>query len=252
MKDVKIAVQDVSIRRGNQSILENISFDCRSGRITSLIGPSGCGKSTLLRIFNRMIDLEPELKAEGTVYIDEVNIMDKFIDTVALRRKVGMVFQQSTIFPKSIFENIAFGVRLNGVQDTETVAGLVEESAQRASIWDEIKDRLGEPASALSAGQQQRLCIARALAVDPEILLMDEPSSSLDPVSTAKVEELIHDLRKKITIIIVTHNMQQAARLSDYTVFLYMGRLVEYDKTTRIFTNPSDERTEQYISGRFG
>lgn len=199
-----------------------------------------------------MIDLEPELKTEGAVYIDEVNIMDKFIDTVALRRKVGMVFQQSTIFPKSIFENIAFGVRLNGVQDTETVAGLVEESAQRASIWDEIKDRLGEPASALSAGQQQRLCIARALAVDPEILLMDEPSSSLDPVSTAKIEELIHDLRKKITIIIVTHNMQQAARLSDYTVFLYMGRLVEYDKTTRIFTNPSDERTEQYISGRFG
>jgi len=221
-------------------------------QVTAFIGPSGCGKSTFLRTLNRMNDLIDNIRVEGEVLIDDVNIYDKNIDVVNLRKKVGMIFQKSNPFAKSIYDNIAYGPRINGVNNKKKLDEIVETSLKQAAIWDEAKDRLHMSALSLSGGQQQRICIARTLAVNPEIILMDEPASALDPLSTAKIEELIHELKKIYTIIIVTHNMQQAARTSDFTAFFYLGELVEMDKTKTIFTNPGKKQTEDYISGRFG
>jgi phosphate transport system ATP-binding protein len=223
-----------------------------SKRVTAFIGPSGCGKSTFLRVINRMNDLIDHVKIDGEVYIDGVNIYDKSLDIVNLRKNVGMVFQKSNLFPKTIYENIVYGPKINGVRDKKILDEIVEKTLNQSAIWNEVKDRLNENALSLSGGQQQRLCIARALAVEPEIILMDEPASALDPISTAKIEELIHELKKLYTIVIVTHNMQQAARVSDQTAFFYLGELIETDKTTTIFTNPSKKQTEDYVTGRFG
>jgi phosphate transport system ATP-binding protein len=220
--------------------------------VTALIGPSGCGKTTLLRVLNRMCDLIKGTKVTGTVLLDGQNIFSNEIDVVELRRKVGMVFQKSNPFPKTIYENIAYGLIINGIRNKSIIEEKVETSLKAAALWNEVKDNLDKSALSLSGGQQQRLCIARALAIDPGIILMDEPASALDPLSTAKIEELIHDLKKKYTIVIVTHNMQQAARVSDYTAFFYIGKLIEYDKTIKIFTNPELKQTEDYITGRFG
>jgi len=217
-----------------------------------LIGPSGCGKSTFLRSLNRMNDLIENIRSEGTVFVDNVNIYDKAIDVVELRKKVGMIFQKSNPFAKSVYDNIAFGPRINGISKKNVLDEIVERSLQQAAIWDEVKDRLFHSALSLSGGQQQRICIARSLAVNPEILLMDEPASALDPISTAKIEELIHELKKDYTIIIVTHNMQQAARTSDLTALFYIGDLIEMNKTEIIFSNPAKKQTEDYITGRFG
>ena len=221
-------------------------------RVTAFIGPSGCGKSTFLRVLNRMNDLIEGVKITGEVVIDDVNIYDKNLDVVNLRKRVGMVFQKSNLFPKSVYENLVYGPRINGIKNKKILNEIVERTSRQAAIWDEIKDRMEENALSLSGGQQQRLCIARALAVEPDIILMDEPASALDPLSTAKIEELIHNLKTNYTIVIVTHNMQQAARVSDQTAFFYLGELIEYDKTTKIFTNPSVKQTEDYITGRFG
>jgi phosphate transport system ATP-binding protein len=237
---------------GKKQALVNVSMDIPAQRVTAFIGPSGCGKSTFLRTLNRMNDLINDVTIFGDVLIDKSNIYKDKIDVVQLRRKIGMVFQKSNLFPKSIFDNIAYGPRLNGIRNKKVLAEITEKSLKQASIWDEVKDRLNENALSLSGGQQQRVCIARTLAVEPEIILMDEPASALDPLSTAKIEELIHDLKQKYTIVIVTHNMQQAARVSDMTAFFYIGELIEYDRTTKIFTNPSIKQTEDYISGRFG
>jgi phosphate transport system ATP-binding protein len=221
--------------------------------VTAFIGPSGCGKSTFLRTLNRMNDIIPETRVEGTVDIDGQSIYDSKVDVVQLRRKVGMVFQKSNPFPKSIFENIAYGLRINGLTKSKSeMAERVEESLKQAAIWDEVKDRLHESALALSGGQQQRLCIARALAIRPEIILMDEPASALDPIATQRIEELIYDLKRTYTIVIVTHNMQQAARVSDFTAFFWLGRLVEFDRTDKIFTAPAEKLTEDYVTGRCG
>lgn len=252
MKDIKIAVNKLSLYYGDKIALKDITLDIKAKKVTAFIGPSGCGKSTFLRTLNRMNDLIDSVTIKGNVFIEDVDIYEPGIDVVNLRKKVGMVFQKSNLFPKSIFENIVFGPKLNGIKDSKTLMEIVEKTCQQAAIWDEVKDRLQEPALSLSGGQQQRLCIARALAVEPEILLMDEPASALDPISTSKVEELIHDLKASYTIVIVTHNMQQAARVSDSTAFFYMGELIEYDKTTKIFTNPSIKQTEAYVTGRFG
>lgn len=252
MKEIKIAVDKLSLYYGKNRALKDITMNIRDKRVTAFIGPSGCGKSTFLRTLNRMNDLIDSVKIEGKVYIENVDIYEPAIDVVNLRKKVGMVFQKSNLFPKSIFENIVFGPKLNGITDKNVLMETVERTCRQSAIWDEVKDRLHEPALSLSGGQQQRLCIARALAVEPEILLMDEPASALDPISTAKVEDLIHELKQNYTIVIVTHNMQQAARVSDFTAFFYMGELIEYDKTTRIFTNPSNKQTEDYVTGRFG
>lgn len=232
--------------------LKNISINIPAKRVTAFIGPSGCGKSTFLRVINRMNDLIDNVKIDGKVFIDGVNIYDKSLDIVNLRKNVGMVFQKSNLFPKTIYENIVYGPRINGIKDKKILNEIVERTLNQAAIWNEVKDRLNENALSLSGGQQQRLCIARALAVEPEIILMDEPASALDPISTAKIEELIHDLKKQYTIVIVTHNMQQAARVSDQTAFFYLGELIEYDRTTKIFTNPSRKQTEDYVTGRFG
>jgi phosphate transport system ATP-binding protein len=221
-------------------------------RVTALIGPSGCGKSTFLRCLNRMNDLIDDVRIEGKVEIDGEDIYRRGLDVVDLRRKVGMVFQKSNPFPKSVFENIAYGPRVNGVRDRRLLEEVVERSARRAAIWEEIKDRLDHPALSLSGGQQQRLCIARALAVNPDILLMDEPASALDPISTAEVEETIHELKAHYTVVIVTHNMQQAARVSDLTAYFYLGELMEVGVTKEIFTNPRNKSTEDYVTGRFG
>ena len=220
--------------------------------VTALIGPSGCGKSTFLRLFNRMNDYIDSFKLNGEIFIDNKNIYDKSILVDELRKNVGMVFQKPNPFPKSIFENVAYGLKIQGIKDKEFIKTRVKDALQQAALWDEVKDDLNKSALALSGGQQQRVCIARALAVEPSIILMDEPTSALDPIATAKVEKLIHTLKEKYTIIIVTHNMQQAGRISDYTAFFYMGDLIEYDKTDTIFTNPKKERTENYITGRFG
>jgi phosphate transport system ATP-binding protein len=220
--------------------------------VTALIGPSGCGKSTLLRCLNRMNDLIPHSRVEGQIFLDDQDIYDPNVDVVALRRDIGMVFQKPNPFPKSIFENVAYGLRVNGMKNKAFVAEWVEKSLQEAALWEEVKDRLYESALGLSGGQQQRLCIARAMAVEPEVLLMDEPASALDPIATQKIEELIHKLKKTYTIIIVTHNMQQAARVSDVTAFFYLGKLIEVDKTETIFTRPSLKQTSDYITGRFG
>jgi phosphate transport system ATP-binding protein len=252
MKDVKISIKDLNLYYGTKQALKNISLNIPSKQVTAFIGPSGCGKSTFLRTLNRMNDLIDSVNITGEVLIDGIDIYDKSLDVVNLRKRVGMVFQKSNLFPKTIYENLVFGLRLNGISDKNTLLETAEITCKQAAIWDEVKDRLNEPALSLSGGQQQRLCIARALAVKPEILLMDEPASALDPISTAKIEELIHDLKTKYTIVIVTHNMQQAARVSDLTAFFYIGELIEYDKTTKIFTNPSLKQTEDYVTGRFG
>jgi phosphate transport system ATP-binding protein len=250
---VKIDVDRLSFYYGPTKALESITAQLRANVVTAFIGPSGCGKSTFLRSMNRMNDIIPGSRVEGTLRIDGKDIYEPGVDVVGLRRRVGMVFQKSNPFPKSIFENIAYGLRLNGMARNRTqLAALVEESLKQAALWDEVKDRLHESALALSGGQQQRLCIARALAVRPEILLMDEPASALDPIATQRIEELIYDLKKNYTIVIVTHNMQQAARVSDYTAFFWLGRLVEYDRTDKIFTAPAERLTEDYVTGRFG
>ena len=234
-------------------MLDRITAEIQPNQVTALIGPSGCGKSTFLRTLNRMNDIVPGARIEGTVTIDGRDIYAPAVDVVDLRRRVGMVFQKSNPFPKSIFDNVAYGLRINRlVRSSEELRGRVEASLKAAALWDEVKDRLHTSALALSGGQQQRLCIARALAVEPEVLLMDEPASALDPIATAKIEELIHEMRAALTIVIVTHNMQQAARVSDSTAFFYLGELVEHGPTERIFTNPHEQRTKDYITGRFG
>jgi phosphate transport system ATP-binding protein len=252
MKEIKIVTKNLSLFYGEKQALKNITLNIPDKRVTAFIGPSGCGKSTFLRVLNRMNDLIDHVRTEGEVYVDGVNIYDKNIDVVNLRKNIGMVFQKSNLFPKTIYENIVYGPRINGIKNKKSLDEIVEKTCNQAAIWDEVKDRMNENALSLSGGQQQRLCIARALAVEPEIILMDEPASALDPLSTAKIEELIHDLKQKYTIVIVTHNMQQAARVSDMTAFFYIGELIEFDRTTKIFTNPSIKQTEDYISGRFG
>ena len=252
MNDVKVSVRRLSLWYGDKQALKEISLEIPPNKVTSLIGPSGCGKTTFLRCLNRMNDLIDGVRIEGEVRIDDVDIYGKGLDVVDLRRKVGMVFQKSNPFPKTIFDNIAYGPRVNGLRGKRKMQELVEESARRAAIWDEIKDRLHESALSLSGGQQQRLCIARALAVNPDILLMDEPASALDPISTAEVEETIHELKEMYTVVIVTHNMQQAARVADYTAYFYLGELVEFAPTQILFTNPRQKSTEDYITGRFG
>ena len=247
-----IQVKDFNFYYGSVQALKSIQMDIREKTVTGIIGPSGCGKSTFLRCFNRMNDIISGIKYEGDISIDEKNIFDKDLDVVDLRRNVGMVFQKSNPFPKSIFDNVAYGLRINGIKDKNFISQKVEKSLKDAALWDEVKDRLDKSAFALSGGQQQRLCIARALAVEPGVLLLDEPASALDPIATAKVEELIHELKDNYTILIVTHNMQQAARVSDYTAFFMLGELIEFDETSKIFTNPTKKITEDYVTGRFG
>lgn len=248
----KIHTENMSLHYGTKRALNNISIKIPEKKVTAFIGPSGCGKSTFLRSLNRMNDLIDGVKIEGDILVDGINIYDKNIDVVTLRKKVGMVFQKSNPFAKSIYENIAYGPRINGLKDKKQLDEIVETALKNAAIWDEVKDRLGDSALGLSGGQQQRLCIARTLAVNPEIVLMDEPASALDPLSTSKIEELIVQLKENYTIVIVTHNMQQAARISDMTAFFYLGELIEFDKTKKIFTNPDKKQTEDYITGRFG
>ena len=249
---VKISVENVQFHYGTYRALENISMEIHRNRVTALIGPSGCGKSTFLRLFNRMNDLNPSARMQGKILIDGKDIYGCDTDVVELRRKVGMVFQRSTPFVKSVYENLAYGLKILGLRDKGKIHEIVETSLKQAALWDEVKDRLNKSALELSGGQQQRLCIARALAMGPEILLMDEPCSALDPTATAKIEELIFQLKKDYTIIIVTHNMQQAARVSDDTGFLLMGKLIEFGHTDKLFTKPDNPMTESYITGRFG
>jgi phosphate transport system ATP-binding protein len=252
-RPIKIDVERLNFYYGEKRALEDISIKLRANVVSAFIGPSGCGKSTFLRTLNRMNDIIAGTRVDGTVLIDNVNIYDPKLDVVGLRRRVGMVFQKSNPFPKTIFENVAYGLRINGMATSKPeVHERVEASLRAAALWEEVKDRLHESALALSGGQQQRLCIARALAVKPKVLLMDEPASALDPIATQHIEELIYDLKKDYTIVIVTHNMQQAARVSDYTAFFWLGRLVEYDRTEKIFTNPAEKLTEDYVTGRFG
>ena len=248
----KIRTQSLTLLYGSKRAIKDISMEIPEHRVTALIGPSGCGKSTFLRALNRMNDLIDNVHTEGQVLIDGINIYDDGIDVVELRKKVGMIFQKSNPFPKSIYDNVAYGPRVNGTTDRKILDGIVERSLRRAALWDEVKEDLRKSGLALSGGQQQRLCIARALAVDPEILLMDEPASALDPMATSRIEELIHELKHNYTIVIVTHNMQQAARVSDFTAFFYMGELIEKDETKRLFTTPGKKQTEEYITGRFG
>jgi phosphate transport system ATP-binding protein len=249
---LKIKIKNLDFYYGNFKALHDISLDIYSNQVTAFIGPSGCGKSTLLRCLNRMNDLIPTSRVEGQILLDDQNINDPNVDVVTLRRNIGMVFQKPNPFPKSIFENVAYGLRVNGIKDKAYIANQVEKSLIQAAIWDEAKDRIHDSALGLSGGQQQRLCIARALAVEPEVVLMDEPASALDPIATQKIEELIHQLKKSYTIIIVTHNMQQAARVSDITAFFYLGKLIEVDDTETLFTKPKLQQTEDYITGRFG
>jgi phosphate transport system ATP-binding protein len=251
--DNKISVSNLNFFYGKAQALFDISFDVPQREVVAFIGPSGCGKSTLLRTLNRMNDTIPIAKVDGSVTIDGKNIYAPGTDVVALRRKVGMVFQKSNPFPKSIFENVAYGIRINGINSSKAdLNDRVEKALQDAALWNEVKDRLNTSAFGLSGGQQQRLCIARALAVQPEVILMDEPASALDPIATQKIEELVVELKKDYTIVIVTHNMQQASRVSDRTAFFMLGKLVEYDKTDKIFQNPTEKLTEDYITGRFG
>ncbi|GAB6163025.1 phosphate ABC transporter ATP-binding protein PstB [Desulfothermus naphthae] len=250
--NTKIKVKNLNFFYGKKQVLFDISMDIYENQVTGLIGPSGCGKSTFLRCLNRMNDLILDTRVQGEVYLDNKNIYNPDVDVVELRRKIGMVFQKPNPFPKSIFENVAYGLRVQGIKDKELIAQRVEESLQRAALWEDVKDRLNESAMGLSGGQQQRICIARAIAVQPEVLLMDEPASALDPIATRKIEELIFELKKNFTIVIVTHNMQQAARIADYTGFFLMGKLIEMDKTEVIFTKPNKKETEEYITGRFG
>ena len=252
MHPYKIKVDHLNLFYSEVHALKDISMNIENHRVTSIIGPSGCGKSTFLRSLNRMNDIIGDARIEGTVDVDGKNIYDEDVDVVLVRRKIGMVFQKSNPFPKSIFDNVAYGLRINGFKKKEFLAARVEKSLKDAALWDEVRDRLDKSAFELSGGQQQRLCIARALAVEPEILLMDEPASALDPIATSKIEELIQELKKKYTIVIVTHNMQQAARISDFTAFFMLGELIEFDLTSKIFTNPSKKITEDYVVGRFG
>ena len=252
MKSSKIRVQNLNFYYADFQALTNISMDFHVNEVTALIGPSGCGKSTLLRCLNRMNDLIPISRVEGEVFLDNQDIYDPNVDVVTLRRHIGMVFQKPNPFPKSIFENVAYGLKVNGVRDRSFLIEKVEESLKAAALWDEVKDRIHASALSLSGGQQQRLCIARAMAVEPEVLLMDEPASALDPIATQKIEELIYTLKNKYTIIIVTHNMQQAARVSDITAFFYLGKLIEVNTTDTLFTRPSLKQTSDYITGRFG
>src|SRR5215207_4745745 len=252
-RPAKIDVTGMNFYYGLNRVLDAINLKIQPNQVTALIGPSGCGKSTFLRSLNRMNDIVPGARVAGSVCIDGQDIYASGVDVVALRRRVGMVFQKSNPFPKSIFDNVAYGLRLNRLtRSREELRGRVEASLKSAALWDEVKDRLAASALALSGGQQQRLCIARALAVEPEILLMDEPASALDPIATQRIEELVYNLKKTYTVVIVTHNMQQAARVSDFTAFFWLGRLVEYDRTDKIFTNPTEKLTEDYITGRFG
>lgn len=252
MKSVKIATRNLSLFYGKNQALKHIYLDIKEREVTALIGPSGCGKSTYLRCLNRMNDLIADVRVVGHVEFDGINIYQDALDVTELRKRVGMVFQKSNPFPKSIYENVAYGPRILGKPSKAELDELVEKSLRQAAIWDEVKDRLNASAMGLSGGQQQRLCIARALAVGPEVLLMDEPASALDPISTAKIEELIFELKKDYTIVIVTHNMQQAARVSDVTAFFYMGDLIEAGPTGDIFTMPKKKQTEDYVTGRFG
>jgi phosphate transport system ATP-binding protein len=247
-----IQTRDLDLWYGNSQALRGISIDIREKVVTAFIGPSGCGKSTLLRCFNRMNDLIDHVRIKGSIQIGGQEINQKKINVIELRKRVGMVFQRSNPFPKSIQENIAYGLKLHGITDSQTIRDTVEKSLRGAALWEEVKDRLNSSALGLSGGQQQRLCIARAIAIKPDILLMDEPASALDPLATAKIEELILELKRDFSIVIVTHNMQQAARISDATAFFYLGELIEYDATSKIFTNPSKRQTEDYVTGRFG
>ncbi len=249
---MKLAVRELEVFYGAKKGLASVTLELPEKNVTALIGPSGCGKSTFLRSLNRMNELIPGCRVLGDVRLDGEPIYGPGIDPVVVRRRIGMVFQRSNPFPKSIFENVAYGLRIGGINERVEIAERIERALGQAALWDEVKDRLHENALGLSGGQQQRLCIARALAVEPEVLLMDEPASALDPIATAHIEELIDELSKDYTVVIVTHNMQQAARVSDWTAFFYMGELIEYDRTTNIFTKPSKSKTEDYITGRFG
>ena len=252
MENTKISVHGLNLYYGENHALKDVNMDIKEKAITAFIGPSGCGKSTFLKTLNRMNDLVDGVSITGSVQIDGRDIYERGVDTTLLRKKVGMVFQQPNPFPMSIYDNVAYGPRVHGIKDKKTLDRIVEESLKGAAIWDEVKDRLKKSALGLSGGQQQRLCIARALAVEPEILLMDEPTSALDPISTNKIEDLMETLKKKYTVVIVTHNMQQAVRVSDYTAFFLVGEMVEFGETKTIFSYPQDKRTEDYITGRFG
>ena len=252
MAESKISVKNLNLHYGDNHALKNVNMEIRENAITAFIGPSGCGKSTFLRCLNRMNDLVESARVDGTILLDGENIYDPKVDTTLLRKKVGMVFQQPNPFPMSIYDNIAYGPRIHGIKSKSKLDEIVETSLRGAAIFDEVKDRLKKSALGLSGGQQQRLCIARALAVEPEVLLMDEPTSALDPISTLNIEELMEELKKKYTVVVVTHNMQQAARVSDDTAFFLVGEVVEMDATSNIFSRPKDKRTEDYITGRFG
>ena len=249
---VKIATDSLDLYYGTNHALKNVSMELYTNKITAFIGPSGCGKSTFLKTLNRMNDLVPNVKIEGEVLLDNENIYDQRVDTTLLRKKVGMVFQQPNPFPMSIYDNVAYGPRIHGIHSKSELDDIVEKSLKGAALWDEVSDRLKKSALGLSGGQQQRLCIASALAVEPEVLLMDEPTSALDPISTLKIEDLMDELKSKYTVAIVTHNMQQATRIADYTAFFLVGEVVEYAPTTELFSSPKDSRTEDYITGRFG
>jgi phosphate transport system ATP-binding protein len=249
----KVSIKKLEAWFGTKQALKDVSLDVKENTITAIIGPSGCGKTTLIRCLNRMHEMTPSSRSRGQVIIDGIDIYDRNIDPVIIKRRIGMVFQKPNPFPTmSIYDNVAAGLKLNGVKDRQLIDEIVKESLQGAGIWEEVKNELDKPGMGLSGGQQQRLCIARALAMQPEVLLMDEPTSALDPMASTKIEELVHDLKQELTIIIVTHNMQQAARVSDYTAFMYLGELVEYGPTKKIFENPEKELTERYISGKFG
>jgi phosphate transport system ATP-binding protein len=249
---ITLKVQNLNLFYGDKQALNNINMQIPQRRVTAYIGPSGCGKSTLLRCFNRMNDLVDSTRIEGKILLDNQNIFDKNINVADLRRRVGMVFQKPNPFPKSIYENVAYGLRIQGINSRRILDEVVEKSLKGAALWNEVKDRLNDNALGLSGGQQQRLVIARAIAIEPEVLLLDEPASALDPISTLKIEELINELKSDYTIIIVTHNMQQAARVSDYTAFMYLGEVIEFGDTSTLFTNPSKKQTEDYITGRYG
>ena len=249
----KVSIRNLNAWFGMKQALKNISLDIKKNTATAIIGPSGCGKTTLIRCLNRMHEMTPGATANGSVILDNIDIYDKRVDPVVIKRRIGMVFQKPNPFPTmSIYDNVAAGLKLNGIKDKRLIADIVQESLKGAVLWEEVKNELGKPGLSLSGGQQQRLCIARALAMHPEVILMDEPTSALDPIASSKIEELIHNLKKDLTIIIVTHNMQQAARVSDLTAFMYLGELVEYGATKQIFENPQKELSERYISGKFG
>lgn len=252
LENTKLEVKSLNLYYGDKRALNNVSMVIPEKKVTAFIGPSGCGKSTLLRCFNRMNDLVDGCRIEGEILLDGANIYDKKIDVAELRRQIGMVFQKPNPFPKTIYENVAYGLRLQGVKSKRVLDEVVENSLRGAALWEEVKDRLHDNAFGLSGGQQQRLVIARAIAIEPEVILLDEPASALDPISTLKIEELINELKHQYTIVIVTHNMQQAARVSDYTAFMYMGDLIEHDLTDKLFTNPGKKQTEDYITGRYG